>query len=97
MNLSQWPQCRPRLLAAGVGDVMANLLVEGFVMEPMVIIALAFLYGSNEISVGRMNNGISTVLASRPAALLKLVDCLDTTLQNKPVEGFAYGAFQINT
>ena len=97
VNLSQWPQCRPRLLAAGVGDVMANLLVEGFVMEPMVIIALAFLYGSNEISVGRMNNGISTVLASRPAALLKLVDCLDTTLQNKAVEGFAYGAFQINT
>jgi len=97
VNLSQWPQCRPHLLAAGVGEVMANFLVEGFVMEPMVIIALAFLYGSNEISVGRINCGISTVLASRPAALMKLVDCLDTTLQNKEVAGFAYGAFQINT
>jgi hypothetical protein len=97
VNLSQWARCRPRLLAAGVGEVMADLLVEGFVMEPMVIIALAFLYGSNEFSVGRIDCGINTVLASRPAALLKLVDCLDTTLQNKAVTGFAYGAFQIST
>jgi hypothetical protein len=97
VNLSQWARCRPRLLAAGVGEVMADFLVEGFVMEPMVIIALAFLYGSNEFAVGRINCGISTVLASRPAALLKLIDCLDTTLQNKAVTGFAYGAFQIST